>query len=114
MTGEELKDFIDNTLFPKLQNLSPRGGDPRGYMIRSVFEDAYNYMKSGTLIRQVINKIQSGVDLNQAQQRQLFGDMSEQTLKALQSAGNAGELYHPRPAAAFMVIGSTSCRVTAM
>src|SRR3546814_2704469 len=31
MTGEELKDFIDNTLFPKLQNLSPRGGDPRGY-----------------------------------------------------------------------------------
>src|SRR3546814_962270 len=45
MTGEELKDFIDNTLFPKLQNLSPRGGDPRGYMIRSVFEDAYNYMK---------------------------------------------------------------------
>lgn len=103
MTGEELKDFIDNTLFPKLQNLSPRGGDPRGYMIRGVFEDAYNYMKSGTLIRQVINKIQAGVDFNQAQQRHLFGDMYEQILKDLQSAGNAGEFYTPRPVTEFMV-----------
>ena len=103
MTGEELKDFIDNTLFPKLQNLSPRGEDPRGYMIRSVFEDAYNYMKSGTLIRQVINKIQAGVDFNQAQQRHLFGDMYEQILKDLQSAGNAGEFYTPRPVTEFMV-----------
>jgi len=103
MTGEELKDFIDNTLFPKLQNLSPRGDDPRGYMIRGVFEDAYNYMKSGTLIRQVINKIQAGVDFNQAQQRHLFGDMYEQILKDLQSAGNAGEFYTPRPVTEFMV-----------
>ncbi|WP_417474795.1 N-6 DNA methylase [Luteimonas mephitis] len=103
MTGDELKDFIDNTLFPKLQNLSPRGDDPRGYMIRSVFEDAYNYMKSGTLIRQVINKIQAGVDFNQAQQRHLFGDMYEQILRDLQSAGNAGEFYTPRPVTEFMV-----------
>src|SRR3546814_10222935 len=72
-------------------------------MIRSVFEDAYNYMKSGTLIRQVINKIQAGVDFNQAQQRHLFGDMYEQILKDLQSAGNAGEFYTPRPVTEFMV-----------
>jgi type I restriction enzyme M protein len=103
MTGEQLKDFIDNTLFPKLQNLAPRGGDERGFLIRGVFEDAYNYMKSGHLIRQVINKIQAGVDFNQAQQRHLFGDMYEQILKDLQSAGNAGEFYTPRPVTEFMV-----------
>jgi type I restriction enzyme M protein len=30
-------------------------------VIRSVFEDAYNYMKSGHLLRQVINKIVEGL-----------------------------------------------------
>ena len=57
MTGDALKRFLDNDLFPGLQQLEAKGGDPRAYVIRSVFEDAYNYMKSGQLIRQVINKI---------------------------------------------------------
>lgn len=103
MTGEELKDFIDNTLFPGLQNLEAIDEDQRAYVIRSVFEDAYNYMKSGQLIRQVINKIQEGVDFNKAQERHLFGDMYEQILKDLQSAGNAGEFYTPRAVTEFMV-----------
>ncbi|WP_242530105.1 type I restriction-modification system subunit M N-terminal domain-containing protein [Marinobacterium iners] len=49
MTGDELKDFVDTTLFPGLQNLQPAGDDYRGVVIRNVFEDAYNYMKSGQL-----------------------------------------------------------------
>jgi type I restriction enzyme M protein len=60
-------------------------------------------MKSGQLIRQVINKIQEGVDFNKAQERHLFGDMYEQILKDLQSAGNAGEYYTPRAVTEFMV-----------
>jgi len=103
ITGDELKDFIDNQLFPSLQNLESRGKDKRAFVIRSVFEDAYNYMKSGQLIRQVINKIQEGVDFNRAQERHLFGDMYEQILKDLQSAGNAGEYYTPRAVTEFMV-----------
>ncbi|CAA7626012.1 Type I restriction enzyme EcoEI M protein [Candidatus Terasakiella magnetica] len=103
ITGDELKDFIDNTLFPGLQNLQPRGDDKRAYVIKGVFEDAYNYMKSGQLIRQVINKIADGIDFNRAQERHLFGDMYEQILKDLQSAGNAGEYYTPRAVTRFMV-----------
>lgn len=103
ITGEELKDFIDNQLFPGLQSLEAKGKDKRAFVIRSVFEDAYNYMKSGQLIRQVINKIQEGVDFNRAQERHLFGDMYEQILKDLQSAGNAGEYYTPRAVTEFMV-----------
>lgn len=103
ITGEELKTFLDNTLFPQLQNLVPKGDDPRAYVIQSVFADAYNYMKSGQLIRQVINKIQEGIDFNKAQQRHLFGDMYEQILKDLQSAGNAGEFYTPRAVTEFIV-----------
>jgi type I restriction enzyme M protein len=59
-----------------------------------VFEDAYNYMKSGQLMRQVINKI-SGVDFNDLAERKHFGDIYEQLLNDLQSAGNAGEYYTP-------------------
>ena len=103
ITGEELKNFIDNTLFPGLQNLQPRGDDYRGVVIRSVFADAYNYMKSGQLLRQVINKLQDGVNFNKAGERHELGGVYEQILKDLQSAGNAGEFYTPRAVTRFMV-----------
>lgn len=60
-------------------------------MVASVFEDAYNYMKSGTLLRQVINVIEADLDLNRSQDRHLFNDIYEKILSDLQSAGNAGE-----------------------
>jgi type I restriction enzyme M protein len=103
LTGDGLKDFIDNKMFPALQNLEIKGDDKRAYVVRSVFEGAYNYMKSGQLLRQVINKIQEGVDFNKAQERHLFGDMYEQLLRDLQAAGNAGEFYTPRAITEFMV-----------
>jgi type I restriction enzyme M protein len=107
ITGDELKSFIDNELFPGLQNLTDpvRGHSqtPVAYVVRNVFEDAYNYMKSGQLIRQVLNKIQEAVDFNKAQERHAFGDMYEQLLRDLQNAGNAGEFYTPRPVTEFMV-----------
>jgi type I restriction enzyme M protein len=59
-------------------------------------------MKSGQLMRQVVNKI-SGVDFNNLAERQHFGDIYEQILTDLQSAGNAGEYCTPRAVTAFMV-----------
>lgn len=103
LTGEELKRFIDNELFPGLQQLQPIGDDARAVVIRNVFEDAYNYMKSGQLLRQVINKLQDGIDFNTQADRHQLGDMYEQILKDLQSAGNAGEFYTPRAVTEFMV-----------
>ena len=67
-----------------------------------MFEDAYNYMKSGTLLRQVINKI-NGIDFNNTEDRHTFGSIYEQILKDLQSAGNAGEFYTPRAVTRFIV-----------
>lgn len=103
ITGEALKNFLDAELFPGLQNLEAKGDDQRAFVIRSVFQDAYNYMKSGQLIRQVINKIQEGIDFNKASERHLFGDMYEQLLRDLQAAGNSGEFYTPRAVTEFMV-----------
>jgi len=104
MTGDELLDFCNNRLFPSLKELSLGGnGKSRGFVVRSVFEDAYQYMKSGTLLRQVINKINEAIDFNDSKNRHLLGDMYEQILKDLQSAGNAGEYYTPRAVTQFMV-----------
>jgi len=103
ITGEELLSFINTHLFPELKNLSVAGKDSdRRRVVRDVFEDAYNYMKSGQLMRQVINKINQ-VDFNNLAERQHFGDIYEQILNDLQSAGNAGEYYTPRAVTAFMV-----------
>ena len=103
ITGDELMNFINARLFPELKELSSAGkqGDRRR-VVRDVFEDAYNYMKSGQLMRQVVNKI-SAVDFNNLAERQHFGDIYEQVLNDLQSAGNAGEYYTPRAVTAFMV-----------
>jgi type I restriction enzyme M protein len=75
--------------------------DPRAFIIRDVFIDSYNYMKSGTLIRQVANKINE-IDFNNLNDRHLFNDLYEKILKDLQSAGNAGEYYTPRAVTQFM------------
>ncbi len=102
ITGEALLDFVNNDLFPTLKNLpAPANTQNRRRVVRSVFEDAYNYMKSGQLIRQVLNKI-NGIDFNNLVERQHFGEIYEQILNDLQSAGNAGEYYTPRAVTAFM------------
>lgn len=99
ITGEPLMEFVNDELFPSLKELT--GKDGRRRVVRDVFEDAYNYMKSGQLMRQVINKINS-IDFNNLTERQHFGDIYEQILNDLQSAGNAGEYYTPRAVTAFM------------
>jgi len=104
MTGDELSDFVNLQLFPTLKNklntLGPAG--KRALVVHDVFEDAYNYMKSGTLMRQVINKI-CEIDFNAKKDRHTFGNIYEQILKDLQSAGNAGEFYTPRAVTQFIV-----------
>lgn len=59
-------------------------------------------MKNGTLMRQVINKLNE-IDFNNSQDKHLFGDIYEKILKDLQSAGNAGEFYTPRTVTQFMI-----------
>ena len=103
MTGDDLLDFVNNSLFPTLKNMKLRNNKDAAKMVRDVFEDSYNYMKSGTLLRQVINKINTDIQLKSKSDRHAFNDIYEQILKDLQSAGNAGEFYTPRPVTQFLV-----------
>ena len=90
-------------MFKAFKNLNvSKEDDPKGFIVREVFEDAYNYMKSGALMRQVINKLNE-VDFNKSEDRHLFNDIYEKILSDLQSAGNAGEYYTPRAVTQFIV-----------
>ena len=49
ITGDELLDFVNNDLFPALKTLHATADQaPRAVVVHDVFEDANNYMKSGT------------------------------------------------------------------
>jgi len=102
ITGEDLFNFIDKDLFPTLKNLEVSADDTNGFIVKSIFSDTNNYMKNGTLIKKVFNKINE-IDFNRTGDRHDFGDIYEGFLKDLQSAGNAGEFYTPRPLTRFVV-----------
>ena len=100
LTGDALMEFVNNELFPTLQNLDI-SFSPQAKIIRSVFDDTYNFMKNGTLFRQVVNEIDK-IDFNSSTERHLFNDLYETILKELQSAGSSGEFYTPRAVTQFM------------
>lgn len=102
LTGDDLLDFVNNKLFRGLKDLKVQPTDKLGLIIKEVFTDSYNYMKSGTLIRQVINKINE-INFNKKDDRHHFNEIYEHLLKELQSAGNYGEFYTPRPLTQFVV-----------
>ena len=100
LTGDSLIEFINQKLFPTLKKLNSIS--KQAEIVRSVFEDTYNYMKNGTLFRQVINEIDK-INFNDTSENHVFNDIYESILKELQSAGSSGEFYTPRAITQFMV-----------
>lgn len=116
MTGDNLLNFVNNTLFPVLKgqaikdssgNILTKGIEVsketpiKKSIVKTTFEDANNYMKDGVLLRQVINVIDE-LELDDYEEGHAFGDIYETILKELQSAGSSGEFYTPRAVTDFM------------
>lgn len=96
MTGDTLLDFVNNKLFPTLKKLDVDATTPiKKAIVKTMFEDANQYMKDGALLRQVINVIDE-LKLDDYEESHAFGEIYETILKELQSAGSAGEFYTPR------------------
>lgn len=102
ITGDELIEFT-NKLFKTLKNLDVSNGNAKKFVVRNVFEDINNYMKSGINLRKLVNKINEKVDFVDATKKHTFNELYEGMLKDLQSAGKAGEFYTPRPVTNFIV-----------
>jgi type I restriction enzyme M protein len=93
--------FVNDSLFPSLKELDANKSE-KHKVIRGVFEDANNYMKSGTQLLAVIEKLDA-IDFDNFKTRANLGEVYEQLLNDLRGAGNAGEFYTPRAITEFMV-----------
>ncbi len=113
LTGDALLQFIDQTLFPVLKGNDSADQSIKGIrvtrdtarrkaVVHEVFTEVNQYMKNGTLLRQMINAIDE-IDLLSSEESHAFGDIYEDILKDLQNAGNAGEFYTPRALTDFIV-----------
>lgn len=100
--ASELIKHVNDIVFPGLQQLDI-DGNPRAKVVRDVFQDTNNYMKSGTQMLAVIEKLDEAVNFHDIKSRGQLGDVYEQILNDLRSAGNAGEFYTPRAITEFMV-----------
>lgn len=109
--ASDIISFVNNQLFPALKVLEIPALNAKKdnatsvalhKVIRSVFEDANNYMKSGTQLLAVIEKLEEAINFHDFTIRANIGDVYEQLLNDLRGAGNAGEFYTPRAITAFM------------
>jgi type I restriction enzyme M protein len=103
LTGDQLIAHID-AMFAALRDMDI-SNDPkrRKWLVRDVMQGVNNFMKSGTQLRQVINKINQDINFDDVKTSHLFNGLYETMLKDLQSAGKAGEFYTPRPVTRFIV-----------
>ena len=90
ITGEELLSFINGKLFPVLKGQNSINGTipgirvsadtPRGKaIVQEVFQEVNQYMKNGTLLRQMIDVVDE-IDFNDTTETHTFGDIYELSL----------------------------------
>jgi type I restriction enzyme M protein len=115
ITGDELLAFINNEestrsdgkkgagLFRYLRTLTSSNGDDRRDVIATVFKGVDNRMKSGYLLRDVVNKI-AGIHFTSSDELHTLGALYESMLREMRdAAGDSGEFYTPRAVVRFMV-----------
>jgi type I restriction enzyme M protein len=115
VTGDELLAFINHEectrpdgsrgpgLFAYLRSLANSNGDDRRDVIATVFRGVDNRMKSGYLLRDVINRV-AGIHFTSHDELHTLGAMYETMLREMRdAAGDSGEFYTPRPVVRFMV-----------
>ena len=103
LTGKDLICFINDDLFPYLQNLKgKKEGDPRD-IISAIFSNSTNRVNSGYLLSDVIEEIKK-ISFEIGEEAFTISHIYEDLLKNMgEGGGNAGEFYTPRPLVKAMV-----------
>ena len=99
LTGDDLKRFVNEHLFPYLAGFKQRASGPQTieYKIGEVFGEITNKIQSGYNLRDVIDRIDELRFGSQAQKHEL-SHLYEAKIKNMGNAGrNGGEYYTPRP-----------------
>jgi type I restriction enzyme M protein len=102
-TGDGLIDFVNNKLFPYLRGLIGTDEKDQRTVIAEVFREIYNSMRSGYLLRDIINLV-NGIDFTSSDDIHTMAHLYESMLKEMRdAAGSNGEFYTPRPVIRFIV-----------
>ena len=105
MTGDDLRDFVNERLFPYLQGFQQRasGSDTIEYKIGEIFGEIKNKISSGYNLREIIDYIDELRFRSQVEKHELSA-LYEEKIKRMGNAGrNGGEYYTPRPLIRAMV-----------
>ena len=97
--GDDLKDFVNQKLFPYLKGFKQRATGPNTieYKIGEIFGEINNKLQSGYNLREVIERIDELRFNTQAEKHEL-SHLYEAKIKNMGNAGrNGGEYYTPRP-----------------
>src|SRR5271165_1862573 len=99
LTGDDLRDFVDDKIFPYLQGFTQRATGPNTieYKIGQIFGELKNKIQSGYNLREIIDHIDELRFRSQAEKHEL-SHLYEAKIKNMGNAGrNGGEYYTPRP-----------------
>ena len=99
LTGDDVRDFVNNQLFPYLAGFKLAADNPRTlhYKIGEIFSEVRNKLQSGYALREVVNKVDELRFLSNDDKHEL-SSLYEDKIKSMGNAGrNGGEYYTPRP-----------------
>ncbi len=99
LTGDDLRDFVDQKLFPYLQGFKQRATGPNTveYKIGAIFGEIANKIRSGYNLREVIDQVDQLRFRSQTEKHEL-SHLYEDKIRRMGNAGrNGGEYYTPRP-----------------
>ena len=99
LTGDDLKEFVDNKLFPYLRKFKAEAerADSIEYKIGEIFSELKNKLVSGYSLREVINKVDE-LRFRSNEEKHEMSSLYEDKIKNMGNAGrNGGEYYTPRP-----------------
>jgi type I restriction enzyme M protein len=105
LTGDDLRDFVNNKLFPYLSGFKQRatGSDTIEYKIGEIFSEIKNKIQSGYNLREIIDHVDALRFRSQSEKHEL-SHLYEAKIKNMGNAGrNGGEYYTPRPLIRAMV-----------
>lgn len=105
LSGDDLRDFVDQKLFPYLKKFKARASGPNTveYKIGEIFGELKNKITSGYNLREIIDHVDGLRFRSQAEKHELSA-LYEEKIKRMGNAGrNGGEYYTPRPLIRAMV-----------
>jgi type I restriction enzyme M protein len=99
MVGDDLRDFVNQKLFPYLLGFKQRASGPNTieYKIGEIFGEIKNKIQSGYNLREIVEHIDE-LRFRSQQEKHELSHLYEAKIKNMGNAGrNGGEYYTPRP-----------------